>query len=202
MGQQAVIDELDRLRRAGRPCRTLPGAGACFSLHSGPVCVPDTARFAVPVDIPSPSSTSLVPARGGSAETQRPWRRRGKSLAYRLSSCKRSLAGGALNSPYFLIPWPTHLCSAGPIMSWLSCSSLLCAQVATRTLAARLGHVRAMVLKRPGEWQLTPTTPRGARSGAARPCACPRPVPNPGVGKGLSPTPPYSYSHSITSLPT
>ena len=101
------------------------------------LCVPDrdTARFAVPVDIPSPSSTSLVPARGGSAETQRPWRRRGKSLAYRLSSCKRSLAGGALNAPYFLIPWPTHLCSAGP-MSWLSCSSLLCAQVATRTLRA------------------------------------------------------------------
>ena len=112
------------------------GAGVCFSsMHSGPDCVPDTARFAVPVDIPSPSSTSLVPARGGSAETQRPWRRRGKSLAYRLSSCKRSLAGGALNAPYFLIPWPTHLCSAGP-MSWLSCSSLLCAQVATRTLRA------------------------------------------------------------------
>ena len=129
------VDELHRLRRAGRPCRTLPGAGACFSMRSSPVCVPDTARFAVPVDIPSPSSTSLVPARGGSAETQRPWRRRGKSLAYRLSSCKRSLAGGALNSPYFLIPWPTHLCSAGP-MSWLSCSSLLCAQVATRTLRA------------------------------------------------------------------
>ena len=79
------VDGLHRLRRAGRPCRTLPGAGACFSMHYGPVCVPDTARFAVPVDIPSPSSTSLVPARGGSAETQRPWRRRGKSLAYRLS---------------------------------------------------------------------------------------------------------------------
>ena len=42
-----------------------------------------------------------------------------------------------------------------------------------------------MVLKRPGEWQLTPTTPRGALSAAARPCACPRPVPNTGVGKGL-----------------
>ena len=119
----------------GRAERCRRGAGACISMHSGPVCVPDTARFAVPVDIPSPSSTSLVPARGGSAETQRPWRRRGKSLAYRLSSYKRSLAGGALNSPYFLIPWPTHLCSAGP-MSWLSCSSLLCAQVATRTLRA------------------------------------------------------------------
>ena len=164
-------DGLHRLRRAGRPCRTLPDAGGyCFS-----TCIPARTAsrippgFAVPVDIPSPSSMSLVPARGGSAETQRPWRRRGKSLAYRLSSYKRSLAGGALNAPYFLIPWPTHLCSAGP-MSWLSCSSLLCVQVATRTLrAARTRACDGTVLKRSGEWQLTLTTPRGARSGAARP---------------------------------
>ena len=145
------VDELDLLRRAGRPCRTLPGAGGCLIMYSCPVCVPDTARFAVPVDIPSPSSTSLVPARGGSAETQRPWRRRGKSLAYRLSSCKRSLAGGALNAPYFLIPWPTHLCSAGP-MSWLSFSTRPCrARRSQRARCVRLGHVRMKVLKRSGE---------------------------------------------------
>ena len=123
------------LRRAGRPCRTLPGVGDRFSMHIGPIGAPDTARLAVPIDIPTPSSTSLVPAQGGSAETHRPWRRRGKSLAYRLSSLRRSVAGGALNAPYFLIPWPTHLCSAGP-MSWLSCSTLPCAQIATRTLRA------------------------------------------------------------------
>ena len=155
-------------------------------MHSGPDCAPDTARLAVPVDIPSPSSTSLVPARGGSAETQRPLRRRGKSLAYRLSSYKRSLAGGALNAPYFLIPyWPPHLCSAGPV-SWLSSEAHCCARRSQRARCARLGHVRVMVLKRPGESQLTPTTPRGAVSAAARPCACPRPVPNPGVGSSLS----------------
>ena len=28
-------------------------------MQFGPVCVPDTARFAVPVDIPSPSYTQL-----------------------------------------------------------------------------------------------------------------------------------------------
>ena len=126
--------------RAGR-CRA-SGVGGRFSMHPGPIGAPDTARLAVPIDIPTPSSTSLVPAQGGSAETHRPWRRRGKSLAYRLSSLRRSVAGGALNAPYFLIPWPTHLCSAGP-MSWLSCSTLPCAQIATRTLRARLGHVCA-----------------------------------------------------------
>ena len=129
------VGGLHLLRRAGRPCRTLPGVGDCFSMHPGPIGAPDTARLAVPIDIPTPSSTSLVPAQGGSAETHRPWRRRGKRLAYRLSSLRRSVAGGALNAPYFLIPWPTHLCSAGP-MSWLSCSTLPCAQIATRTLRA------------------------------------------------------------------
>ena len=134
--------------------------GDCFSIHSGPVCVPDTARFAVPVDIPSPSSTSLVPARGGSAETQRPWRRRGKSLAYLFSSYTRLLAGGALNAPYFLIPWPSHLCSAGP-MSCLSCSSLLCAQIATRTPAPAQAGWRSARRHRSAEdavWRANPRT--------------------------------------------
>ena len=124
-----------------------PGGRAerCRARGIASACIPAAARTARPGYRPirgsgrhpiTPSSINVAgTSAGGSAETQRPWRRRGKSLAYRLSSCKRSLAGGALNSPYFLIPWPTHLCSAGP-MSWLSCSSLLCAQVATRTLRA------------------------------------------------------------------
>ena len=116
-------------------CRARGVTRACIPARSASRIPPDL-RFRSTSHFPSPSSTSLVPARGGSAETQRPWRRRGKSLAYRLSSYKRSLAGGALNAPYFLIPWPTHLCSAGP-MSWLSCSSLLCMRADRNAHAAR-----------------------------------------------------------------
>jgi len=98
----------DRLRRAERPCRTLPGAGACFSMHSGPDCVPDTARFAVPVDIPSPPAQRRWYQRAGwvSRDPRALAEAREKVLAYRLChhiSNKRSLAGGALNAPYFLI---------------------------------------------------------------------------------------------------
>ena len=122
--------------------------------------------------------------RPGSAGPQRPRRTRGKRLAYRLPYRWELLARWALLVSQGVMSRLGCMCSAAADAG-LDCTRSRCSRSSERTRFPRPRTMRIDGLNRPGEAQLTRTTPRAAPDGSLRHVDMSQPAPYPGLGKGL-----------------